>query len=301
MLRYNTQETIERFKIIHQDKYDYSKFKYSGNLVHSIIICKNHGEFNQTPKDHLAGRGCKKCGYNKVSTDLNKGLEYHLKLACEIHKNVYDYSNISENYTTLHQKYFIGCPKHGLFEQTLVAHVHQKAGCPKCFGEKRHGFNLEKWAENSTGHIASLYLIRIFSNDESFLKIGITYESIERRFCRLKPTGYSYEVLAQISIPDKGGRAIAIIETELHNACREFSYKPKIAFKGQGECYKLNNLQEILNTIQKEVDLMRYALCAIESLKDDCYEISGKYAEQVNTRKSAMSYTGSKTLNEFKQ
>lgn len=300
MLRYTTPQTIERFKIVHGDKYDYTKFIYLGSHVKSIIICSEHGEFNQTPKEHLNGRGCTTCGYIKVGGNLNKGLNYHLKLANEVHGDTYDYSGIINNYKTLHQKYSIGCTKHGRFEQTLAAHIHQKAGCPKCFEERRHGFNLEKWAENSIGHIASLYLIRIYSDTESFLKIGITYETIDRRFCRLKPTGYSYEILAQISIPDKGGRAIAIIETELHNACREFSYKPKIAFNGQGECYKLDKLNEILKTIQKEIDLMRYALCAIESLKDDCYEITGKYANQINTRESTMSYTGSRTLNEFK-
>ena len=300
MLRYTTPQTIERFKLVHGNKYDYTKFTYLGSHVKSIIICSEHGEFNQTPKEHLNGQGCTKCGYIKVSKDLNKGLNFYLNVCRKIHGEIYDYVDIIHNYKTLHTKYQIRCSKHGLFEQVLATHIHQKAGCPKCFGEKRHGFNLEKWAENSTGHIASLYLIRIYNNTESFLKIGITYETVERRFYKLKSVGYSYEILAQISIPDKGGRAIAIIETELHNACREFSYKPKTAFKGQGECYKLDKLQQILTMIQKEIDLMRYALCAIESLKDDCYEISGKYATQVNTRESAMSYTGSKTLNEFK-
>lgn len=46
---------------IHGDKYDYSKVKYVNNKSKVIIICKQHGEFKQSPNNHLQGDGCPEC------------------------------------------------------------------------------------------------------------------------------------------------------------------------------------------------------------------------------------------------
>lgn len=58
---------IKKSKIIHNDKYDYSVTKYLNSQTKINIICNIHGEFNQSPNDHLQGTGCKKCGYEKNS------------------------------------------------------------------------------------------------------------------------------------------------------------------------------------------------------------------------------------------
>jgi len=46
---------------VHNYKYDYSKFIYSGSDAKGIIICSIHGEFTQIANDHLGGHGCKNC------------------------------------------------------------------------------------------------------------------------------------------------------------------------------------------------------------------------------------------------
>lgn len=47
---------------LHDNIYDYSKFKYINSSTKSIIICSKCGkEFKQTPEDHLRGRGCPNC------------------------------------------------------------------------------------------------------------------------------------------------------------------------------------------------------------------------------------------------
>ena len=58
---------IERSNIIHQNKYDYSKFNYINNRELSIIICPEHGEFKQAAVKHLDGQGCPVCYRNIVS------------------------------------------------------------------------------------------------------------------------------------------------------------------------------------------------------------------------------------------
>lgn len=284
MLKYSTQEIIEKFKKIHGDKYDYSKFEYFGINEKSIIICPIHGNFIQSAKLHLSKRGCTKCGHSKAGKSGKRSIAYYINLAKEVHGEKYIYDLVINNYTSCHKKHSIICPKHGIFNQTLYAHIHKKCGCPTCYREKKHGFNLCKWASNSSQYIVTLYIINIFNQTESFIKIGITYQGVVKRFYNLKQSNYNYNVLATVSIPEKGGRAIALIEMELHNSLQEYKYKPKNSFKGQGECYSMEKITEILQKIQYEIDIMRYNLMAFENLKDDCCNIEGPYSKYINTR-----------------
>lgn len=70
----NNRKTTEQFiieaKIIMGDRYDYSKVEYINNETNVCIICKQHGEFKQSPSNHLKGKGCPKCG--KIKAGLNK-------------------------------------------------------------------------------------------------------------------------------------------------------------------------------------------------------------------------------------
>ena len=68
--RLTTQEFIEKAKQLHNDKYDYSKTVYSTSRDKVIIICPEHGEFEQKASSHLLGSGCPKC--SKVWSDEHK-------------------------------------------------------------------------------------------------------------------------------------------------------------------------------------------------------------------------------------
>jgi len=62
-----TSEAIRNFKLIHENKYDYSKFKYITGSEKGVIICKQHGEFKSNYFNHVRGKGCSSCadyGYN---------------------------------------------------------------------------------------------------------------------------------------------------------------------------------------------------------------------------------------------
>lgn len=59
--RSNTEDFIRKSKIVHGNKYDYSKVVYINNHTKVCIICPTHGEFWQTPNDHLRGKGCGRC------------------------------------------------------------------------------------------------------------------------------------------------------------------------------------------------------------------------------------------------
>jgi hypothetical protein len=118
-----TEEFIERANKVHNNKYDYSKTNYVGRRTKLIIICPIHGEFEQTPEQHLLGSKCSKC-VGRVSTT-----EEFIVKANRIHNNKYDYSKT--NYVSYRTKLIIICPIHGEFEQTPERHLI-KSNCPKC-------------------------------------------------------------------------------------------------------------------------------------------------------------------------
>lgn len=118
---------IEQAKLIHGDKFDYSKVDYKGITKPVTIICPEHGEFKQEPRYHIKGQGCKKCyGHHKPTTE--EFVEKAKKLYPE-----YDYSMVSYNDT--YTKVTIVCPIHGEF-RIAPNNLMQGQGCRKC-GTKR--------------------------------------------------------------------------------------------------------------------------------------------------------------------
>ena len=69
---------IEKAKLLNPT-YDYSKVKYTGENNNVIIICPLHGEFKQTPHNHISNRNkCPKC--NKLgSSQQEKEILKYLK------------------------------------------------------------------------------------------------------------------------------------------------------------------------------------------------------------------------------
>ena len=102
-----TEIFIEKARQIYGDKYDYSKVEYKNAYTKVCIICPTHGEFWQTPNNHLMGHGCYNCGKRKKTT--NDFIEESIK----IHGSKYDYSKTE--YTSANNKVCIICPEHGEF------------------------------------------------------------------------------------------------------------------------------------------------------------------------------------------
>ena len=129
-----TKLFIKKAKQVHGDKYDYSKVIYINNSTKVCIICPKHGEFWQTPNDHLDGHGCKWCKNEIVSKKLKSSKEDFIKKAKQVHGDKYDYSSVE--YVNNETKVCIVCPKHGEFWQTPHSHLMGR-GCKKCGLEER--------------------------------------------------------------------------------------------------------------------------------------------------------------------
>ena len=108
----------------HGDKYDYSKSSYEYTNKKVIIICKEHGEFLQTPMTHISGSGCPECTFNS-----KKDVEIFKKQSIEKHNDKYCYDKTE--YISSHKKVIIICKEHGEFLQTPNSHI-SGSGCPKC-------------------------------------------------------------------------------------------------------------------------------------------------------------------------
>ena len=123
-----TEIFINKAIQVHGNKYDYSKVNYIDCNTKVCIICPEHGEFWQSPRCHLRGRGCSLCSKNKKLTT-----EEFIKRAKEIHSDKYDYSKV--NYVNGYTKVCIICPEHGEFWQEPHEHL-RGGGCPICKDSK---------------------------------------------------------------------------------------------------------------------------------------------------------------------
>lgn len=122
--RSDLEDVINRCKIKHNYKYNYSKVKYINGKEKVCIICPIHGDFWQTTESHLNGCGCPKCAYNMPLTQKE-----YIRRASIKHNFKYDYSVTT--FTRTEDKVAINCPFHGIFYQ-LAEHHLQGCGCPKC-------------------------------------------------------------------------------------------------------------------------------------------------------------------------
>lgn len=138
MKKLTTQQFIEKAKQVHGNTYNYSKVVYTNQKTKIIIICGTHGEWQQTPNNHLNGQRCPKCFKPLHSIDSI------LAKANTVHKNKYTYEKLVFN--TVNDKGIITCPVHGEWEQVLSNHLTGQ-GCPEC--SKYNPSSLSKFIERS--------------------------------------------------------------------------------------------------------------------------------------------------------
>ena len=124
----DTDSFIKKAKLIHSNKYDYSKVNYVDSYTEVCIICPEHGEFWQKPNGHLSGSGCYKC------VGRNKTTEEFIEQARKVHGDKYDYSKV--NYIKSNEKVCVICPKHGEFWKTPNSHL-RGSGCKECDNERK--------------------------------------------------------------------------------------------------------------------------------------------------------------------
>ena len=132
MKRLTNEKFVKKAKEVHGDKYDYSKVEYINRNTKVCIICPIHGEFWQTPDNHLKGQKCPLCANIIRGNTFRSHKDDFIKKAKEVHGDKYDYSKV--NYINNRTKVCIICPKHGEFWQVPYSHL-KGFGCKLCNGE----------------------------------------------------------------------------------------------------------------------------------------------------------------------
>lgn len=147
LYRSSTKKFIEKAQMVHHGKYDYSMVEYHHNEENVCIICPEHGEFWQSPHNHLGGAGCPKCaGLYSPTTE-----EYISQLRAK-YGDRYDYSKVV--YKGAAAKVCIICPEHGEFWVSARNFLRQN-GCPKCSGN--YGIDKEYFIRTATQQFNGKY------------------------------------------------------------------------------------------------------------------------------------------------
>ena len=128
----DTKTFIEKAKIIHGDKYDYSKTNYIGHNLPVEIICPIHGSFIQRASAHLYNEGCPQCGIEHTASLKRLTTKDFIQKAREVHGDIYDYSLVDYKPRDYVE---IICPIHGIFRQWSHSHL-SGCGCPTCKNSK---------------------------------------------------------------------------------------------------------------------------------------------------------------------
>lgn len=142
-------EFIERAVQVHGYYYDYSlitKDNFVDSKTEVRIICPIHGIFEQTPHDHLSGRGCYKCGKQSMAKKQALTRDEVVRRCNEIFDNKYDYSLFTE-YHSKKDIIQVVCPEHGAWPVSVSNHLYRHSGCPHCkrsLGEEKVARFLEE-------------------------------------------------------------------------------------------------------------------------------------------------------------
>ncbi len=229
---------------IHNNKYDYSLFKYISAFKDIIIICPIHGNFKQRANIHLSGSGCKKCNKILLKKIKNKKAEDKFKIKSKlIHadKN-YSYSKVKWGKDN-HDKVIITCIKHGDFIISQNAHILGQ-GFTSCLYTSSHNLY--------TSQPTLLYYI-YFPKINKY-KIGITIErsGLINRFCKAV---YGDFIEIETKLFNTGKEAF-IMEQFLLKKYKEYKYiGPKLLPAGNTELFnkdlRINNNKILKDTLNE--------------------------------------------------
>lgn len=141
-LRSNVDDFIKKSKLKHVDGsgvpiYGYNNVNYINSKTQVLITCKTHGDFKQTPSNHLWGFRCKHCRNENSGHSQRLTSEQFIKKSKRIHIDEngnpkYGYDKVV--YINSHTDVIITCKNHNEFNQRPNNHLNG-ANCPICLNK----------------------------------------------------------------------------------------------------------------------------------------------------------------------
>ena len=242
----------------HLSKYTYERVEYINCKTAVEITCPVHGIFRQTPNHHLSGFGCPVCGRSKItqsthrriSNDLAARQAAFIERSVAVHGGKYDYTNTK--YINAFTPVDIVCSTHGTYSQLPTNHT-RGSGCAKCGVERLSGgYTEESFALYPAikTQPAKLYLVQISEHNSTFLKIGITVQTISSRLSRIKSTGLNFSIIQTWEM-----QLFEAFQIEQHikSLFTTSRYFPNTKFDGYTECFKMRALPALLDEVHKKL------------------------------------------------
>jgi hypothetical protein len=176
-----------------------------------------------------------------------KTKEEFVEISIRLHGDKYDYSKVL--YLNNKTKVEIICKRHGSFYQTPNDHVGNH-GCRICSEEDNFNYNMkDSLLDENKNKPIDLYIINLYSDDESFIKVGISKE-VHNRHRNIK-TKSKYNIASYLIFPCTVEEGTIIEKNILAQLREEFKYVPKVKFPGYKECLSLNAKYKILNKVKE--------------------------------------------------
>ena len=188
---------ITQSKQVHGDKYCYKKTHYKRAIDPVTITCEEHGDFEQLPHNHLAGRGCRQCGKDKFLKKMKMSLVEARTLCVRSRIELIDYPGNATDKATLR------CAKNHIWFSS-ISKIRQGGGCPIC--------SIPGYNPNKTG-----YVYMLVSHDGKYMKVGLS-NSPKKRIRTLKMyTPFDFVVRGWTAYE---GYQAPKVETAFHRKCQ---------------------------------------------------------------------------------
>lgn len=210
--------------------------------------------------DLRKGIGCPECGVKTRSLTLATSIKEIRNRLKEMNPNI---EVLSKKREFKDNKIHCVCKMCGCEWHPIVNNLLTKnSGCPEC-NKTRSSWKIDEWVQSGSKskNFSSfkLYILKCYNKFEEFYKIGITYSTIEKRYCSSSSMPYKYDVLKIIE--SKDGRFIWEMEKILLTEHRKANlrYKPLKQFGGSVmECFTdLLSIDELLED-RKESEVKIY-------------------------------------------
>ncbi len=150
------EEFLRRARAVHGDRYDYSLAgqQWDGVRRKVVLICPEHGRFEQLPRNHLQGHGCALCGHIRGARAQRYDLDEVVRRAEE---RFPQYRLEAPSYRTGSEPADWWCRRHRCaFRATFATLIRlTDGGCPRCLKEaKRERRRAERHDPDSAVHVA---------------------------------------------------------------------------------------------------------------------------------------------------
>ena len=138
----SSEEFITRSNNIHNNKYDYSKVEYVNNKTKVCIICPEHGEFWQTPKNHLLGQGCPICGEEIARKCRKNDYQKFINRFIKTFGDIAEFPYINDEYENRNSTITYVCKKCGKTHKKVASYIFANKTICECYRVKEPRQNI---------------------------------------------------------------------------------------------------------------------------------------------------------------